>query len=144
MPDLVKQVHAEEMLYFCFLSVHRAVPRHTSETGSKVIGTRWVDVSKGDTTGSSRRSKIVGRKFNIGKDETLYAAPPPLQALRVILNTAATRRADGSHRSMMMNDVRQVCFHAKATRDLCIELPADDPEVGTGVLGKLQQCFYGT
>ena len=44
----------------------------------------------------------------------------------------------------MINDVRRAYFYAKASRDLYIELPAEEPEAGPGVLGKLKLCLYGT
>ena len=44
----------------------------------------------------------------------------------------------------MFNDVRRAYFYAKATRDLYIELPAEDPDAGKDRLGKLELCLYGT
>ena len=44
----------------------------------------------------------------------------------------------------MTNDVSRAFFYAKVTRDIYIELPEEDPEYGTGKLGKLQLCLYGT
>ena len=44
----------------------------------------------------------------------------------------------------MINYVRRAYFYAKASRDLYIELPAEDPEAGPDVLGKLELCLYGT
>ena len=49
-PALVKAARAEEMAYFKKLGVYRIVPRsHARITGGKVIGTRLVDVNKGDS-----------------------------------------------------------------------------------------------
>ena len=44
----------------------------------------------------------------------------------------------------MINDVRRAYFYAKARRDIYIEIPAEDPDGGPGVLGKLELCLYGT
>ena len=47
-------------------------------------------------------------------------------------------------RGVMINDVRRAYFYAKATRDIYIEIPAEDDEAGPDVLGKLELCLYGT
>ena len=44
----------------------------------------------------------------------------------------------------MINDVRRAYFYAKINRDVYIELPKEDPKFGTGLLGKLRLCLYGT
>ncbi len=44
----------------------------------------------------------------------------------------------------MINDARRAYFYAKITRDVYIELPKEDPKFGTGLLGKLKLCLYGT
>ena len=135
------------MSYFRKFGVYKVVPRsHQKTTGGKVIGTRWVDVNKGDAENPNCRSRLVGREFNVGRDDTLYAATPPLEALRVVISHAAThdRGKSGQRRNVMINDVRRAYFYAKATRDLYIELPKEDPEAAPDKLGKLELCLYGT
>ena len=144
---LVMRARAEEMEYFRKLGVYEVVPRSMQKlTGGKIIGTRWVDVNKGDIDNPNCRSRLVGREFNVGRDDTLYAATPPLEALRVVLSHAATRKKGkgGKNKAIMINDVRRAYFYAKATRDLYIELPSEDPEAGPDKLGKLKLCLYGT
>ena len=88
-PEWVKTARAEEIAYFKKLGVYRIVPRsHQLRTGGKVIGTRWVDVNKGDLANPTCRSRLVGREFNVGKDDTLYASTPLLEALRYVLSYA--------------------------------------------------------
>ena len=61
----------------------------------------------------------------MGRDDSLYASTPPLEALRLILSWAATvKKEDGqaSH-DFMINDVRRAYFYAKAEREVYIELP---------------------
>ena len=110
------------MSYFRKLGVYKVVPRsHQKLTGGKIIGTRWVDVNKGDAESPNYRSRLVGREFNVGKDDTLYAATPPLEALRVVISHAATNDEKCGHRrAIMINDVRRAYFYAKASRDLYI------------------------
>ena len=44
----------------------------------------------------------------------------------------------------MINGVRRAYFYAKINRDVFIELPKEDPKHGTGLLGRLKLCLYGT
>ena len=60
--------------------------------GGKTIGTRWIDINKGDEESPDYRSRMVGNEFNVGSDPALYAATPPLEALRLIGSRAATTR----------------------------------------------------
>ena len=46
--------------------------------GGKLVGTTWLDVSKGDMAAPNYRSRRVGREFNTHKDDSLYAATPSL------------------------------------------------------------------
>ena len=115
-PGLVKAARDEEMAYFKKLGVYRSVPRsHQKSTGGKVIGTRWIDVNKGDASEPNYRSRLVGREFNVYKDDTLYASTPPLEGLRCVLSYAATIVPDvEERRCVMVNDVRRAYFYAKA------------------------------
>ena len=92
---------------------------------------RWVDVNKGDQDDPEYRSRLVGREFNVGRDDALYAATPPLEALRIIISHAATNPEKGPERVIMINDVRRAYFYAKINRDVYIELPKEDPKYGT-------------
>ena len=136
-PKLVREARALEMEYFYMLGLYERVPRsHQVHTGEKIIGVRWVDVNKGDATDTNYRSRLVGREFNIGRDDALYAATPPLEALRVVISHAATHTQGGTRRSVMVNDVRRAYFYAKIQRDVYIELPQED-EMHGNMLGKL-------
>ena len=163
--DDVKAARALEMQYFEKLGVYDRVDRsEIARTGGKLIGTRWVDVNKGDSVNVDCRSRLVGREFNVGRDDALYAATPPLEALRIIVSDAATitenngsqevssHLADepgggethSARKELMVNDVRRAYFYAKIDRDVFVELPAEDPEYGSGKVGKLRLCLYGT
>ena len=89
-----------------------------------------VDVNKGDSEDPNYRSRLVGREFNTGVNNALYAATPPLEALRMVVSYAATKVDDGSRRQVMVNDVRRAYVYAKATRDVYIELPQEDLDFG--------------
>ena len=84
------------------------------------------------------RSRLVGREFNVGRDDALYASTPPLAALRLIVSYAATHQETGERRMIMINDVLRAYFYAQIQRDLYIELPKEDLDYGKGLLGKLK------
>ena len=147
LPEQVVQARKDEMSYFHKLGVYEIVPRSQQRiTGGKVVSTRWIDVNKGDSLNPNYRSRLVGREFNVERDDSLYAATPPLEALRLILSNAATWTNGHSkgRRQVMINDVRRAYFYAKVSRDIYIEVPTEDPDAGPNVLGKLKLCLYGT
>ena len=76
---------------------------------------------------------MVGREFNMGKDDALYASTPPLEALGMIVSNAGTYSDDGQRRMVMINDVRCAYFYAKIQRDVYVDLPKEDPASGTGI-----------
>ena len=120
-PEMVAKAREEEMAYFRKLGVYKVVPReHQKGTGGKIIGTRWADVNKGDAESPNCRSRLVGREFNVCRDDTLYAAAPPLKALRLVISHAPTHGngKNGQQNSIMINGVRRAYFYAKASRDL--------------------------
>ena len=63
---------------------------HQVATGGRIIGVRCVDVNKGNAQDVNYRSRLVGREFNVGRDDALYAFTPPLEALSLIVSYAAT------------------------------------------------------
>ena len=73
------------------MNAYTRCPRSAvEEEGGKIIDVRWIDVSKGDCDDPNYRSRLVGREFNTSKDDSLYVATPPLEALRLIVSYAAT------------------------------------------------------
>ncbi len=117
--------------------------------GIKIIKTRWIDINKGDLMSPIHRSRFVGKEFNEGKDDTLFAATPPLEALRLLVSEAATwsRRGNKGRKAIMINDVARAFFEAKATRDICVELPEEDiteKEKSRDMVAILEKSLYGT
>ena len=109
-PELVHAARALEMEYFHQLGLYEKVPReHQVDTGGKTIGVRWVAVNNGVALDVNRRSRLVGREFNVGRDDALYASTSPLEALRLIVSYAATQPVTGKRRMIMINDVRRAC-----------------------------------
>ena len=45
----------------------------------------------------------------------------------------------------MINDVSRAFFHAKATRNVYVQIPPEDQTTAEGIMcGKLNLCMYGT
>lgn len=44
----------------------------------------------------------------------------------------------------MLSHVKRAYFHAPATRELYVEIPAEDPRGGQGLVGRLNLSVYGT
>ena len=144
-PSLVREGRAVEMKFFSDMGVYEIVPRsEQAETGGKIIGTKWIDVNKGDHDNPRIRCRLVGKEFRTGPDDALYASTPPLEALRVVLSRAATSDDGTTRREIMVNDVSRAYFYAKMTRPLYIEVPAEDPNASRDKLGRLRLCLYGT
>ena len=101
------------------------------ERGLKIVKSRWIDINKGNDVNPNYRSRMVGNEFNNGEIEGLFAATPPLEALRLILSWAATSGTSplGSvtkgqqRKSVMIADVSRAFSEAPAKRDVCVELP---------------------
>ena len=54
--------------------------------------TRWVDINKGDNEAMDICSRSADKDFNTGEEPGLFAATPPLEALRALIGEAATSR----------------------------------------------------
>ena len=146
-PDLVLKARNVEMHFFKKMNVYTIVDAsHQKMNGGKIIDVRWIDTNKGDSMNPDIRSRLVGREFNNMRDDSLYAATPPIEALRLVLSDAATMdpKEPRKRKEVMINDVRRAYFYAKTTRDLYIRLPKEDKDADEGKLGKLNLCLYGT
>ena len=115
----------------------------------KVIKTRWIDINKGDDDNPVYRSRLVGKEFNDGQLDGLFAATPPLEALRFLVHEAATVRSNEAMGSkvIMVNGVARAFFEAPAIRNVCIEIPKEDlteADMRHDKVGHLRMSFYGT
>ena len=63
------------------------VRSEAARRGIPVIGTRWIDVNKGDQTKPNLRSRLVAQEFAAGDPrEDLFAGTPPLFAARMLVS----------------------------------------------------------
>ena len=85
---------------------------------------------------------MVAREINTYKRDDLFAATPPLEALKVILSmTACCNKGE----VVMINDISRAFFHAKAKREVYVQIPQEDLQPNEeGVCGKLNYSMYGT
>ena len=157
----VKAARAEEVSVIRQMGVWEIIPRPANE---KVIGTRWVDINKGDSAHLKLRSRLVAQELKRARgpqqpeDQStwsdFFAAMPPLSSLRA-LNTLATTRlipnsrgklspvGSGGEVCLMFLDVKKAHFWSPVRRRLLVELP---PEAGEGrdKVGLLKRSLYGT
>ena len=71
-----------------------------NKTGADPVSVRWVDTNKGTVNDPFVRCRLVARDFK-GNDkdrDDLFAETPPLEAKRMLISRAATRRIDGKKR----------------------------------------------
>ena len=145
----VCKARAVEMAYVANRGVWRKVPRSLAiRNGWKVIPTRWIDINKGDHMAPNYRSRLVAKEYNDCAQAGLFAATPPLEALRMLISDAATIREEEEEepRVIMLNDVARAFFEAPMTRMVCVELPEEAFAEGDerDTVGLLQLSLYGT
>ena len=69
-----------------------------------------------------------------------FAATPPLEAARLIVSTAASRKGH----ILMSNDVKRAYFYAEARRRIYVELPPERQRPGERKCARLLKSLYGT
>ena len=69
---------------------------------------------------------MVGKEFNKGHAQRLFAGTPPLETLPLLLSDVAIIDYARSRTVFMINDVSRAFFAALMHMDLCIELPEED------------------
>ena len=91
------------------------------------------------------RSRLVGKEFNDGREDGIFAATPPLEALKLIISDAAT--GGPGEKSIMINDVARAFLEAPMRRMVCVEIPEEDrtPEDDRMAnVALLNMSLYGT
>ena len=103
-PKKVMKARMEELEWMRQKGVYRKTPREVAKRrGMKIIKSRWVDINKGDDENENYRSRVVGKEFNDGSMEGIFAGTPPLEALRYLVHEAATvDEIKGKHNKVIM------------------------------------------
>ena len=98
----VKAARKEEIGYMGGRNIwsFKPIQECWDKTGAGPTSVRWVDTNKGGSERMEVRCRLVARDFKGGdKDrDDLFAATPPLEAKRMLMSRAATRRKDGKMR----------------------------------------------
>ena len=129
--SLIRKAQQEEMRGFEERKVFHHVLRSVAEADpeGKFIEVRWVDVNNGTKEVLKVRSRLVGQEFAHGeRRDDLYAPTPPQAAARFLLSTCASRgkRGPGDYRILLL-DIKKAFLYGKMSRNVYIELPAEDP-----------------
>eukprot|EP00973_Karenia_brevis_P095138 12425852-Karenia_brevis.AAC.1 len=143
---MVKAARLEEMRYFKKMGVYKKVPlsKCYELTGKGPIDVRWIDTNKQDSKNPLYRSRLVAKQFKTGNDPDLFAATPPLEAMKIIISTAATK-GEGETRKIMVNDVSRAYFYARSESPTFVKICDEDWEDGDEhKCGELQVSMYGT
>ena len=87
------------------------------------------------------RSRWLAKQFKTSVEFELFAATPPLDAIRYVISMAAS--SPGA--KLMANDVSRAYFYAPAGRPVYVTLPDEDCKAeDKGMVGRLQMSMYGT
>ena len=144
-PELVAKARAEEMEYIHKHKVYIKVSKEECirNTGKPPIKTRWVDTNKGSQEEPNVRSRWVAQDFRREARPDLYAATPPLEAMKAVISAAATGKK--GEKILKVLDVRRAYFYAPTRRRVYVELPEEDLGPGDeSRCGLLRVSLYGT
>ena len=135
----VQQARREEMAFFKKYKVYRKIPKDQIPTGTTVLKVRWVDVDKG---GGKYRSRLVAKEIKRYEDLSLYAATPPLEAIKLMIAKAASNRR---RYGMLHIDISRAYFASLAKRFIVIEVPPEDrADPNVVEYAVLEKSMYGT
>ena len=149
-PEGVRKARQEEMEYVNSKNVWVKMRKEEAiKEGYNIVDTRWIDTDKGDEAKPNYRSRLVGKEFNTGPEEGLFASTPPLEALRWLISEAATMEEGGRQgtKVMLLADVSRAFFEAAARRKVAVILPEEALAPGESkedIVGALKQSLYGT
>ena len=144
----VREARKEEVTYMEGRKLWdlRPIEECWEKLGKAPVSMRWVDTNKGNDhdDGWEIRCRLVARDFKGGEKhrDDLFAETPPLEAKRLLISRAMTRRGDGKRRKLLVIDARKAHLNSKCEEDVYVELPEECgcPE---GMCAKLNYWLYG-
>ena len=74
------------------------------------------------------RSRLVAKEIEGNDRPDLFAATPPLEALKLLIYFTASGK--DTSRCLMHNDVSRAYPHAPAVRNVFVDIVAEDSEAG--------------
>ena len=109
--ELAVKARKLEMDFFRKMRVYDKVPRAVStRDGCRVISTKWVDINKGDQKAPNYRARLVGRELKLDSRLDLFAATPPLEAIRIICSLCANNQCGQQPHRIMTVGVKRANF----------------------------------
>ena len=74
--------------------------------------------------------RLVAKEIKRDKRDDLFAATPPLEAKKMLFSMAVTEGVGAPVKDKKLDfiDVRRAYFHARARREMYVELPEEDAE----------------
>ena len=147
---LVNEARGDEMAKFRQHNVYTKVPisECVASTGKQPIGSKWIDINKGDEKEPNYRSRLVAKEIRRGPNEDMFAATPPLEAKKCLFSLVMSTFARGRCRKearqskLLFVDVSRAYFYAPSRRPVFVKLPEEDDE--PGMCGRLNVSMYGT
>lgn len=147
---MVKSARGDEMEKFAQHSVYttRPISECIRVTGKQPVGTRWIDINKGDHANPNYRSRLVAKVIRRGPNEEMFAATPPLEAKKCLFSYVISQYARGRCKNtsdklkLLFVDVSRAYFYAPSRRPTYVNLPDEDYE--PGMCGRLNVSMYGT
>ena len=136
----VMAAHAGEIDYAIRYNVWTLVPTQEAwdVTGAGPVGSRWIDINKGDTERPNYRSRLVIQEVRHSGVGAIFAATPPLGSIRVSLSL---QRSGKQGYKVMFTDIRRAHWTAKIERTVYVRLPPEAAE--EGYCGRLNKAMYG-
>ena len=103
-PEAVQIARGEELEFMDKLAVLKEVPVEPcwSETNTKPVGTKWIDIKKGDGEQVEIRSRHVATELNVHLVKmgilrgNVFSATPLLEAVRLLMSLMMTRSKQAS------------------------------------------------
>ena len=147
--ELVVEARGAEMEKFRQHKVYtkRPISECVKVTGKQPIGSKWIDISKGDSKNPNYRSRLVAQEIKRDNNEDMFAATPPLEPKKCLFSMAVTSFARGrcemsGTQKLLFIDVSRAYFYAPSRRPVFVKLPDEDAE--PGMCGRLNVSMYGT
>ena len=146
-PNEVKLARKKEIEFFRERGVYKKVPVEEcwKVTGKAPVTVRWIDINKGDAKNPQYRSRLVAREIKRDNRPDLFAATPPLEAMRSIISIAATKFKRNKNQKLMLCDISRAYFYVGVRRRVFVQLCAEDQLEGEeGMCGELEMCDVHT
>ena len=111
-PEVVRKARTLEMEWYRKMNVYekRPIEERFEKTKKPPIMVKWVGHHKGDTQHLNVRSRLAAKQINMGKKQALFAATPPLEALRMLLSGTVT---GNKPQALVLNDISRAHMHAR-------------------------------